>query len=118
MNTLQGSIRERAEAFISSLPYSNKDHWRSVFDTLIQKVASHSGLTAHDLRIGTPHSDKTREFVLMVNEMSGKLSAMSDDASIVQTVADLVYTLVHDKPFGEASESLSLLLSNYILRSA
>lgn len=120
MNTLQGSIKQRAETFIDSLPYPNskKEECKRVFDALIQKVASRTDLSSVDLSLANVSAENAGQFVRKINTLSRSLSASSSDVSVVETVADVVYTLLHDKPFGDASESLALLLSNFFLRSA
>lgn len=125
MNSLHGAVKERAEAFVSNFPVQDTDGCKKAFDILIQRVANRTGLSLEDLAEcnkllhGSSENRGTFDKILStINKESRKLSGISNDVSIVQTVADLVFYVYKEQPFGTASEPIGLLLSNYLMGCA
>ncbi len=128
MNNLHGSVRTRAEAVVDNFPVRDKEGCKKAFDILIQRVVNRTGLSADDLTKcheflhGSKFSSENRgtieQLLIAINKASGKLSGTSNDPSVVQTVADVIFRVYNDQSFGDASESIGLLLSNYLMGCA
>ncbi len=121
MNNLQGPLRVRAEAFLETLPFGDKDNSKKVFELLMQnvRVSSDDLVRCQQLLHDTKAPrQKIEQLTGFINTRAAAVRDAHDDAHIVQAVADVIFQVFTDRPFAEKSEALGLILSNFLMSAA